>query len=148
MGGEREFDKVTGKAMKQHSFGDHTVNLTLMGGTSLGDDLPGYAQFTLGGPFSFAGLAEDQFRGSYLGLVSLGYRYRLAQLPSQLGRAVYALTRFDTGNVWEDEVDTSDLRYGGAVGIGADTSFGPLYVAYGRADEGYGRFYFSLGTVF
>lgn len=148
MGGEREFDKVSGKAVKQHSFGDHTVNLTMQGGTSLGDELPGYAQFTLGGPFSFAGLAEDQFRGSYLGLMSLGYRYRLAQLPSQLGRAVYALTRFDTGNVWEDEVDTGDLRYGGAVGVGADTSFGPLYLAYGRADEGYGRFYFSLGTVF
>lgn len=148
MGGDRDFDKVTLNARKQHSFGDHTFTLGLQGGTSLDSDLPAYAQFTLGGPFGFAGLAEDQFRGSYLGVASLGHRYRLLQLPSQLGRGVYTIARFDTGNVWRDDVDTDDLRYGGALGLGADTAIGPIYLAYGRADGGFGRFYFSLGTAF
>ena len=47
-----------------------------------------------------------------------------------------------------DEFDADDLRYGGTVGLGADLSIGPLYLAYGRADEGYDCFYFSLGTLF
>lgn len=148
MGGERDYDKVTGAAKKQLSYGDHTVTLGLQGGTSLGSDLPPYVQFTLGGPFGFAGLAENQFRGSYLGIASLGHRYRLLELPSQLGRGIYTIARFDVGNVWDEEVDLDDLRNGGALGVGADTAIGPLYFAYGRADGGFGRIYFSLGTAF
>ncbi len=148
MGSTRDFDKITAVLREQESFGDHTFMLGLQGGTSLGGDLPGYAQFTLGGPFSFAGLAEDQFRGSYLGVASISYRYRLMELPSQVGRGIYTIARFDTGNVWQEGVDTGDLRYGGALGIGADTAIGPLYLAYGRADGGYSRVYFSLGTAF
>jgi NTE family protein len=148
MGSDREFDKVSLVGSQQQSFGEHTFTLGLQGGTSLGDELPGYAQFRLGGPFGFAGLAENQFRGSYLGVVSLAHRYRLLQMPSQLGRGVYTIARFDVGNVWEESVDTGDLRYGGALGIGADTAIGPLYLAYGRADGGFDQIYFSLGTAF
>jgi NTE family protein len=148
LGGDADFDKMEGVLRKLQSFGDHTITFGLQGGTSLGSDLPGYAQFKLGGPFGFAGLTDGQFRGSYLGVASLGYGYRLLQLPSQLGKAVYAMARFDVGNVWADKIDTDDLRYGAAVGLGADLSIGPLYVAYGHADEGYDCFYFSLGTVF
>ena len=148
MGGHTQFDKVEGVFRKFQSFGEHTFTLGLQGGTSLGSDLPGYAQFKLGGPFGFAGMAEGQFRGSYLGIASLGYAYRLLQLPSQLGKGIYALSRVDVGNTWEDEFDTDDLRYGGLIGIGADLSIGPLYLGYGHADEGYNCFYLSLGTMF
>ena len=147
-GGDVDFDKLSGSFRKLQSFGDHTFTVGLQGGTGFGHELPGYAQFKLGGPFGFAGLAEGQFRGSYLGVASIGYSYRLLQLPAQLGKGIYAITRFDAGNVWADEFDEDDLRYGGAIGLGADLSIGPLYVAYGRADEGYDCFYFSLGTVF
>lgn len=148
VGGERDYDKLFGRVLKQQSFGDHTLTATVAGGSSLDSDLPVYAQYQLGGPFGFAGLAEGQFRGSYLGVASFGYRYRVKQLPSQLGRAVYALTRYDVGNVWDDDVDTGDLRHGAAVGLGADTVLGPVYLMYGRADGGYDRFYFSIGTAF
>ena len=148
MGGEADFNKLSGVFRGYQSFGDHTFTVGLQGGTGFGDPLPAYAQFTLGGAFSFAGLAETQFRGSYLGVASLGYRYRLLQLPSQLGKGIYAMTRFDVGNTWQDEFDADDVRYGGMVGLGADTAMGPMYLAYGLADGGYDRFYVSLGTVF
>ena len=147
-GGNVDFDKLSGTFRKFQSFGDHTFTVGLQGGTGFGHELPTFAQFKLGGPFGFAGLAEGQFRGSYLGVASLGYNYRLLQLPAQLGKGIYAITRIDAGNVWADDFDMDDLRYGGAIGLGADLSIGPLYVAYGRADEGYDCFYFSLGTVF
>ena len=148
LGGDRDFDRLSVSARKQLSFGDHTFTLGIQGGTGFGDELPPYKQFTLGGPFGFAGLAENQFRGDYLGVGSIAYRYRLLQLPSQIGRGVYAITRLDVGNVWKDEVNADDLRYGAAAGLGADTAIGPLYLAYGRADGGYGNIYFSLGTAF
>ena len=147
-GGDVDFDKLSGTFRKFQSFGDHTVTVGLQGGTGFGDELPAFAQFKLGGPFGFAGLAEGQFRGSCLGVASLGYSYRLLQLPAQLGKGIYALSRVDVGNVWATEFDADDLRTGGAIGLGADLAIGPLYVAYGRADEGYDCFYFSLGTVF
>jgi len=147
-GSERSYQTVTANIKKQASWGDHTVSVIVQGGSSLGSELPGYALFSLGGPFSFAGLAEGQFRGEYLGVGSLGYRYRLLTLPSAIGRAVYVMTRIDTGNVWTDEVDTGDVRYGSALGLGADSAIGPLYIAYGRTDDGYDSFYFSLGTAF
>ncbi len=148
LGGEADFNKLSGLLRNYNSIGDHTVSIWLQGGSGLGDELPGYAQFMLGGPFNFAGLAEGQFRGSVLGVVSLGYAYRLLQLPSQFGKGIYAMTRWDTGNVWTESFEGSDLRYGLAVGFGADTVLGPLYVGYGAADEGYDRFYISMGTIF
>ena len=147
-GGETDFNKVSGVLRHYMSMGDHTFSTWLQGGSGLGDELPGYAQFMLGGPFSFAGLAEGQFRGSVLGVVSLGYAYRILQLPAQFGKGIYAMARWDAGNVWEESFDESDLRYGLAAGVGADTVLGPLYVGYGAADEGYNRFYISMGTVF
>ncbi len=147
-GGDRDFDKLSGTLRYQKSFGDHTCTLGIKAGTSLGSDLPGYAQFTLGGPAGFAGIAENQLRGAYLGVGSLGYRYRLVQLPSALGKGIYTFIRGDIGNVWQDGLDTGDLRYGCVVGIGADSAIGPIMLSYGRADEGFDAFYFSLGSGF
>ena len=147
-GGDVSFDKIGALGRIHKSIGDHTGTLGFEYGDSLGTDLPAYAQFTLGGAESFSGLAEDQFRGSALGVVSASYRYRLMRLPSQLGQGVYLISRFDTGNVWADDTDLDDLRYGFSAGIGADTSAGPIYLTYGWADGGYSRIYFALGSVF
>jgi NTE family protein len=148
LGSDRDFDKLSVLLLKHQSFGEHTFTTTVNAGDALGSDLPGYAQFTLGGPESFAGLASGQFRGSSLGVASLGHRYRIKELPPQLGRGLYTLLRFDAGNVWESDADYGDLRYGGMMGLAADTAFGPLYLVYGQADGGYSGVYLSLGTSF
>ncbi|MFO1489798.1 MAG: patatin-like phospholipase family protein [Kiritimatiellia bacterium] len=148
MGGERDYEKFALEYKGFQTFDDHTFSLGLQMGTSPDKDLPAYDQYTLGGAFSFAGLAEDQFRGQNLGVASLGYRYRLMTLPPTLGQAVYAMTRLDVGNVWRDDIETGDLRQGVAIGAGADTKLGPLYLAYGHAEGGYDRYYFSLGAAF
>ncbi len=148
-GGDVSYERLEGKFRAIHSAGDHTFQFGLEGGSALGSELPPYADFLLGGPDSFAGLAQNQFRGSTIGTASIGYRYRLKELPPQLGRGIYTITRYDTGNVWDETgVDFDDIRHGLAVGIGADTEFGPLYFTYGVADGGYARFYFSLGSDF
>jgi NTE family protein len=148
LGGDVDFDKVQMALRGQQSFGDHTLMAGVQAGSSLGSELPVYAQFTLGGPFGFSGLAQNQFRGTYQGILTLSYRYRLVELPRQIGRGIYALVRGDVGNVWMDDVDLGDLRQGALVGLGADTALGPLFFGYGRSDEGFDRFYLTLGTLF
>ncbi|VGO17182.1 putative NTE family protein [Pontiella desulfatans] len=146
-GGDVSFDKVSADFILSHSINDHTMEMALEGGSSLGTDIPGYAQFTLGGADGFSGLAQDQFRGSSLGVATLAYRYRLKELPAQLGRGIYTLSRFDVGNVWENGMN-SDVRYGGSLGVGVDLNIGPLMLTYGLADGGYHSIYFSLGSEF
>ena len=150
LGADRDYEKYLAEYRGQHSIDNHTLTGGLRYGASPSDDLPGYAQFTLGGPFGFAGLAEDQFRGSEMAIASLGYRYRLVALPSTVGRGVYAVSRVDVGNVWADadERDLSDTRTGVALGVGADTAIGPMLLAFGAAEGGYSRWYFTLGTAF
>ena len=119
-------------------------------GTSFGGELPPYDEFRMGGLSSFLGLAPGQLRGHYLGIASLGYRYRITRLPPSLGDGVYAITRCDVGNVWEDSDDiaTDDLLIGGGAGVAVDTIPGPMYVAYGRAEGGFDRIYFTIGARF
>jgi len=130
------------------SIKNHTFDARLQYGSHLGSELPAYALFPLGGLESFAGLARYQFRGSSLGVGSVGYRYRLLELPAQLGRGIYTITRYDIGNVWDGSADISDIRQGVALGIGADSLIGPCYLVYGMANGGYKTFYFSIGTEF
>lgn len=147
-GSDQSYSRLEVDCSVSHSIQDHTLEAGVQLGSDLGTDLPAYAQFALGGPGSFSGLAAYQFRGSALGVFSLGYRYRLLELPSQLGQGIYALSRFDAGNVWENQFAAEDLRCGFGCGIGADTEFGPCYLTYGLAEGGYQSVYFSLGSEF
>ena len=146
-GGDVTFEKLSVDLDINNSINNHTMELRLRAGTDFGGGLPDYAKFSLGGQDNFSGLAKDQFRGSNMGVGSLGYRYRLKELPAQFGRGIYAITRFDMGNVWEGDMN-SDIRYGGSLGVGIDLNIGPLELTYGAADGGYQIIYFSLGSDF
>jgi NTE family protein len=149
LGGDRTYDRLFGYLRDFHSIGDHTIQAGLTGGSCLGTDLPGYDSFKLGGPLLFSGLSEGQRRGSYIGVATLGYRYRVMRLAPSLGQALYVVTRADFGNVWNDSDDVGDdLLLGGSAGLGLDTIAGPILLAYGYADDGSSCAYFSLGTSF
>jgi len=64
---------------------------------------------------------------------------------------VYAGATFEAANVWPDrkDISISEMILGGNLFLGVDTFFGPLYLAYGRAehtDEGTISLY--LGKIF
>lgn len=56
----------------------------------------------------------------------------------------------ETGNSWkeQDMVAWQDLHVGGSLFLGADTRFGPLYLAFGFNDLEQNRFYLFLGRSF
>ncbi len=50
LGSEVSYNRVEAIGRAAKSFGPHTLNLSVRGGSSLGSDMPAYEQFTLGGP--------------------------------------------------------------------------------------------------
>ena len=121
----------------------HTLLAAVDGGWTPDGELPGYDQFTIGGLGSLSGFNQGELRGSYYGVLRLGYYYRLFG-------TVYAGGWAEAGNIWttEDSVDFDDL-IGALTGIIAiDSAFGPVYLGYGQAEEGNGKLYLRVGRAF
>ncbi|RKX34580.1 MAG: hypothetical protein DRP64_19980, partial [Verrucomicrobia bacterium] len=150
MGSSETFSTLEAQLITPFTIGPHTITPKLLGGSSLGTDLPFYALFDLGGLDSFAGYAPYQKRGNYYGVGSLGYRYELGKLPPTLGNGLFAMARVDAGNTWFSGADVriKNLDYGGLVGLGANTIFGICQIAVGKAESTTTRFYFTIGNVF
>jgi NTE family protein len=121
-------------------------------GSTLDDDVVSPQElFTLGGLFDLSGLAPDALAGTQYG-IARGIVYRrisrggtgFFEFPAYLGVSVEA------GNVWQtrDDVDWSDLHAGGSLFLGAESPFGPLYLAAGLASGGETAFYLYLGKTF
>lgn len=105
---------------------------------------------SLGGFLRFSGYRPGELAGRYLAQGGAYYYYQLFNLPAALGNSVYVGAGMETGGVWNDvdTVDPTDLLLGGTVFIGVDTSIGPLYFAYGFAQNSpnFGNLYLILGS--
>jgi NTE family protein len=150
MGSSETYSTLEMQLLTPFSMGHHTWVPALNAGSSLGTDLPFYALFDVGGIDSFAGLAPYQLRGNYYAVGQLEYRYRFARLPPTLGNGLFAILRGDAGNAWfnADEIQFENLNYGLLAGMGADTVFGSMVIAVGKAEGTRTRFYFTFGNVF
>ena len=150
LGSGQSFDQLEASVFLPLTVGKHTLLPEISAGTSFGTDLPFHSLFSLGGMDSFAGYTPDQLLGNYYGIMSLGYRYRLGRLPPTFGNGLFAMVRFDAGNVWMNarDADIEDLNYGTLIGLGADTVIGRCILSVGKAKElDHLRVYFSLGTI-
>jgi NTE family protein len=121
-------------------------------GSALDDQVASPQQlFTLGGLFDISGLAPDAVAGTQYG-IARGILFRrisrggtgFFEFPAYLGVSI------ETGNAWltKDDVDWGDLRTGGSVFLGAESPFGPVYLATGLASGGETAFYLYLGKTF
>lgn len=132
------------------SWGRHTVLSWLEGGTSLGDDQPPYAFFGGGGLFSFSGYRRGELFGATFAVARPTYLYRLATLPTVLGKGLYLGCWLEAGNYWQSRSDASldDLRYAATVTLGAETVIGPAYLTFGLGEEGRRQITLSIGPSF
>lgn len=108
-------------------------------------------QQSLGGFMNLSGPHDDALVGSSKAYVGLTYLRRLDQqslLPVDL--PVYAGIAFEAGNVWDRSADMSrhDLIYSGTLLLAIDSPLGPVYLGYGRAEQGYSSYYIKLGRIF
>jgi NTE family protein len=136
---------VLAGASMAYTVGKNSGVLNAQAGYSFDDTAPLARWFELGGFGRLSGLIPDQLTGHHMGLVTLAL-YRHLNLIEVL--PMYAGFTLETGNVWNhrDDISFDSLRYSGSLFIGADTPIGPVYLAYGLADEGENTFYFYLGN--
>jgi NTE family protein len=150
LGAETEYRRLGGGGAAAFSAGRHTVRLGLKGGDTLQGTLPAYNMFALGGLFNLSGYQINQLAGQSYALGSLLYYYRLALAPVVL-RGLYVGGSLEAGNVWTrlDGTKAEGLLTSGSVFIGADSAFGPFYLAYGRGfDDQLDTVYFYFGTFY
>jgi NTE family protein len=148
LGSDDEYNKVQGSILGAFTFRKQTILAALSAGMHIGNDLPFYDTFTLGGIFNLSGLFTGQLRGQTM---AIGKLITYHKVGSSFIGDLYFGGSVESGNVWtEDEkkFDLTNLRLSGSVFVGYDTIFGPLYLAFGHADGGYNAGYFYLGRPF
>ncbi len=150
LGAELEYEKLETVAVVGHSFGRNTVMARARYGSNLGSDLPSYDEYSLGGFLNLSGLPPASLRGQTSALAQLFLYRKILEMPQGIGRGVYLGGSLEAGNAWGPGVSSSwsDLRPAGALFLGVDTVFGPIFFGYGRADSGDGSFYLFLGRPF
>ncbi len=151
LGASGDADIVAASWLLARTSGRNSLVLSMEGGSALDDKVVSPQElFTLGGFLHLSGLPRDALIGTQYGIVrTIAYRRvsrggtGLFEFPAYLGAS------FEIGNVWPDKdaVDLGDLKTGGSLFLGAETPFGPLYLAGGLA-EGDGAFYLILGKTF
>jgi len=149
-GSSNNYDQASIRGNLFQSFGNHTLFLGAMGGTSFSSDVPLYDQFTLGGFTSLAGYSQYRFRGPYAAVGRIGYFYRLFKMSPSFGEGVYLGGMANAGNTWQDssDIDLSDVHPGAAVMLGIDSIIGPIYLAYARGEHSSNQYWLSIGNRF
>jgi NTE family protein len=133
VGSALNYQRLQAVANYAQSWGPHTMNLVVNGGTDFGSNMPAYESFTLGGPLRLSGYRLNQFAGrDYLFGRAMYYK-RIFPLPEILGSGVYAGASAEIGKI-RDRVDglpTPGTLYSGSVFLGAETFAGPAFLGAG-----------------
>ena len=144
LGSTVRYEQWDAEASAAATRGGFTGSLGGLFGTTLRSNAPFERRFCLGGPEQLAGFVQDERIGQHA-LLLRGMLYRrLGQLPVL---PVYAGISGEYGNVFESRasVDLTDGIAAGSVFLGLDTLIGPLCLAYGHAEGGREKYYFTLG---
>lgn len=136
-GGDEDFQVAEGLVLKAFPFRGDSLSLFALAGAELDGELPVYQNFTLGGIRSFPGLQTYQLRGDKYWTAGSAYFWKLADIQSLFGQAVYAGFRLQAGRMGEGIPGNSlGTRYGSAVSLNGRTPIGPAAISLGVADEG------------
>jgi len=145
-GAEDKFSRARLLLRGVKSFGKNTFAAHAEWGQTTSGDLPVYELFELGGPGRLSGLFLDQLTGDRYNLGTMTYYRRFGNMPTQLGRGVYAGFSAEAGRINDPLMkDPWDWVYAGSVFLGADTILGSLFIGYGYASLKQGSLYLVIG---
>jgi NTE family protein len=100
--------------------------------------------FAVGGADGLLAYGANELHGNEYVLLTGGYLHDLWRLPPLLGKKIYVVAQVEAAKVGGESGWASDV----AVGLVAQTLFGPLFVGGSVGDEGHRRWFFKLGRVF
>ena len=147
-GSDRNYQRVEATFSGAKTFGSHTLNVSLAGGTDIHSDMPAYESFTLGGPLRLSGYQINELAGRRFGLGRLMYYHRALALPDILGSGLYVGASLEAGQM-NGRFDGSPDRgtiWSGSLFVGADTVAGPAYFGLGAGERGRWSLYLLLGA--
>jgi len=146
-GSDRNYKRLEGQASIAGSWGQHTVNVSVSGGSDLHTDMPGYDTFTLGGPLRLSGYRIEEFSGRRMGFGRLMYYNRAVRFPDILGAGVYLGASLEAGRMsaGDTSADTG-TTWSGSLFIAANTFAGPAYFGFGLGEGGRYTLYLLVGA--
>jgi NTE family protein len=128
------------------------VWVTLAGGSDLDTDLPRDRTFMLGGPGSFPGFELGELRVTDYGTASGSYLWKIKDIVSIRGQALYAGLRLTTGWVngrLEELIvpgfEEDDMIYGGSIYLAGRTQAGPLTIGLGATSTNSWALWIAVG---
>ena len=149
LGADEAFTRWDAEGSLAKSFGNHTFNFTLKLGDKLGSDpLPRYEYFQWGGFLQQSGYATGQLLGESLQYGRLMYYQRI--MRGTLLEGAYGGFSLEAGRIGNPLVpgNSDDWLKSASIFVGTDSPLGPLYLGYGRAQDGNSSFYLYLGRPF
>ena len=148
MGADAGYSRGELSYTRAFSWGAHTLQAGVYGGSNFGTSLPPYDSFVLGGPFRLSAYAINQFSGQQAAYGTLRYLNQVKRLPSPLGSGVYAGGSLELGRVnkLDDARDTTGNLESASIFIGADTFLGPAWIGAGFAPGGIRSLFLLVGV--
>ncbi|MGB7906083.1 MAG: patatin-like phospholipase family protein [Steroidobacteraceae bacterium] len=128
------------------------VWMTLAGGTDLNSAMPPDRYFMLGGPGSFPGYELGELRLTDYWTASGSYLWKIKDIMSIRGQALYAGVRLEAGQVFgrlESDVlpgfADDEYIYGGSLYLAGRTQAGPLTVGLGMTSNDSWSLWIAVG---
>jgi NTE family protein len=147
-GSDRDYERLVGELTAVKSWGAHTLNFRISGGTDFDSGMPSYENFTLGGPLRLSGYRIDEFAGRRYGFSRLMYYNRAIPLPDILGSGVFVGGSIEAGQMRDraDGAPSGGTIWSGSVFLAASTFAGPAYFGFGFGEGGRYTLYLLLGA--
>ena len=147
LGSDADFDQIQMRGVHANTWGRHTLLTTFRYDATISGEAPLDRLFTMGGFLDLSGLNHNQLSGQNATRLGAAYYRRIGDLALF---PAYAGVNVELGNVWQSRSDISahNSIVGASLWAGVQTPVGPVYVGYGRADNGSSAFYVFLGRIF
>lgn len=147
-GSAQSYQRLEGTARGATSWGNHTINVAVSGGTALGSDMPAYESFSLGGPLRLSAYRINEISGREFAFGRLMYYNRIFPLPDLLGSGIYVGGSAEVGRMSDrfDGLPSQGTLWSGSAFLGADTAAGPAYLGVGFGGGGRWSLYLLLGA--
>jgi len=149
LGADNDYTKWDADAAGAYSFGEHTINVAVKFGGKMGSDpLPRFDLFQWGGFLQQSGYATGQLAGGTLKYGRVMYYHRI--LRGTLLEGAYGGASIEFGKVGNPLVpgNPDGLLKSASLFVAVDSPIGPMYLGYGRANDGNSSMYFYLGRPF
>lgn len=157
-GGDLDYSLVEGVVTRSFPFRGDALTLGIAGGKDTSGDLPAPVQFRLGGLRSFPGLQRGELRGTSYWYATTAYNWKIADIQSLFGQALYAGLRLQAGRMG-GRVDAGEslvpdlppltgdggALYGIAGSLSGRTPIGPFILSVGYVSNSAFQVQFGLG---